>query len=293
MSRRMYDSIVMSITRYETRQGHYSYEQSKLVLQYKGLNGFLSALEKVRKYSVLLNESFFKHNKDNIKLHNTYNIEFHNTDNIEPNNTDNIKSHNAENTKENLEHLASQISKLVLRDGSKNVLQELCKKEQLNESCINKLEEDQASEQKNIISEAKGVYLSIEPKSDKRKQELLSSWTGKSKKCAQNSTRSIVVKANEKSIKKGEILNQDQKANRVLIEREEPRNLANNCYRKRKQNNKWVLRKSEDKSRRVLYNNITSDIRESSTKQENWKTELMEKKKQIKEKMNEEDNLET
>ncbi|CAG8749129.1 20339_t:CDS:2, partial [Gigaspora margarita] len=40
------------------------------------------------------------------------------------------------------------------------------------------------------------------------------------------------------------------KTNRVLIEREEYRNLANNCYRKRKQNDEWVLRKSEDKSRR-------------------------------------------
>ncbi|CAG8599192.1 21902_t:CDS:2, partial [Gigaspora margarita] len=94
------------------------------------------------------------------------------------------------NVEENLEHLVFQISKLVLRNESNNVLQELYKKEQLNKSCINKLEEDQDSEQKNIIiflvklviswinqGEAKVVYLSIEPKSNKRKQELLSSWT--------------------------------------------------------------------------------------------------------------------
>ncbi|CAG8661973.1 21561_t:CDS:2, partial [Gigaspora rosea] len=50
---------------------------------------------------------------------------------------------------------------------------------------------------------------------------------------------------------KGEMLNQDQKANRVLIEREEYKNLANNCYGKRTRNNEWDLKKSEDRSRRV------------------------------------------
>ncbi|CAG8839228.1 3051_t:CDS:2, partial [Gigaspora margarita] len=66
------------------------------------------------------------------------------------------------NVEENLEHLASQISKLVLRDKKEN----------------------QDSKQQNIISKQK-------------------------------------------------------RYEKILIERKEYRNLANNCYRKRKQNNEW------------------------------------------------------
>ncbi|CAG8689146.1 23321_t:CDS:2, partial [Gigaspora rosea] len=55
---------------------------------------------------------------------------------------------------------------------------------------------------------------------------------------------------------KEEMLNQDQKANRVSIEREEYRNLANNCYGKRRWNDEWDLRKSEDRSRRELEDKV-------------------------------------
>ncbi|CAG8577815.1 41772_t:CDS:2 [Gigaspora margarita] len=48
---------------------------------------------------------------------------------------------------ENLEHLASQMSKMVLRDKSNNIPQELYKREQLNK----RLEEVRKQKQKNLI----------------------------------------------------------------------------------------------------------------------------------------------
>ncbi|CAG8749765.1 8163_t:CDS:1, partial [Gigaspora rosea] len=69
------------------------------------------------------------------------------------------------------------------------------------------------------------------------------------------------------------MLNQDQKANRVSIEREEYRNLANNCYGKRRRNDECDLRKSEDRSRRVLYNNTHQQYQ-----REQYRTEELEDK---------------
>ncbi|CAG8812618.1 11367_t:CDS:2, partial [Gigaspora rosea] len=83
---------------------------------------------------------------------------------------------------------------------------------------------------------------------------------------------------------KGEMLNQDQKANRVSIEREEYRNIANNRYGKRRRNDEWDLRKSEDRSRRELEDKV------------NGKKEKADKGKSKIEnrniKVDEEDNLE-
>ncbi|CAG8829125.1 41512_t:CDS:2, partial [Gigaspora margarita] len=86
---------------------------------------------------------------------------------------------------ENLEHIAFQISKLVLRDRSKNVLQELCKKEQLSESCINKLEEDQAPEQKNII---------------KKKDELIENQLEEAVNAEWNEISEVIIQAANKNI---------------------------------------------------------------------------------------------
>ncbi|CAG8808914.1 18701_t:CDS:1, partial [Dentiscutata erythropus] len=43
------DSIVISITRYKTQQGLYSYKLSKSILQHEGLNKFLNVLEIIEK----------------------------------------------------------------------------------------------------------------------------------------------------------------------------------------------------------------------------------------------------
>ncbi|CAG8807378.1 3536_t:CDS:2, partial [Gigaspora rosea] len=102
---------------------------------------------------------------------------------------------------------------------------------------------------------------------------------------------------------KGEMLNQDQKANRVLIEREEYRNLANNCYGKRRRNDEWNLRKSEDRSRRVLYNNTHWQYQREQYRTEELEDKVSGKKEKADKgkskiedrniKVDKEDNLET
>ncbi|CAG8490357.1 41621_t:CDS:2 [Gigaspora margarita] len=137
---------------------------------------------------------------------------------------------------ENLEHLASQTSKLVLRDGSKNVQQKLYKKEWLNKSCINKL----------------------------RKSSLRA----------------------EEYYKKGEILNQDQKANRVLIEREEQKwkSLYNNThwqYQKEQYQTEELEKRINGKEKAVKGKSTNGDRNIKVNKEDNLESMLESLKEKI------------